>query len=47
MDQLVEVLAQFLDEPADPQNQGATPVIADLHSGNNRGIHVIENKPTK
>ena len=43
MDQLVEVLAQLLDEPAGPQNQDAAPAIADLHSGNDRGIHVIEN----
>jgi hypothetical protein len=46
MDQLVEVLAQLLDEPASPQNQNAA-VIADLHSGNDRGIHVIESEPEK
>jgi len=43
MDQLVEVLAQLLDEPAGPQTQDTAPAIADLPSGNDRGIHVIEN----
>jgi hypothetical protein len=47
MDQLIEVLAQLLDEPASPQNQDAALVMADLHSEYDGGIHVIENKPTK
>jgi len=47
MDQLVEVLAQLLDEPASPQNPDAAPPIADLHSGHDRGIHVIGNKLKK
>jgi hypothetical protein len=47
MDELVEVLAQLLDEPAGTQNQDASPAIADLHSGDDRGIHVIESEPEK
>jgi len=45
MEQLAEVLAQLLDEPAGPQNQGTEPAIADLHSENARVIHVIEKEP--
>ena len=45
MDQLVEVLAQLLDDAADQQNQHVAPAIADLHSGNDRVIHVIEKEP--
>lgn len=47
MEQLVEVLAQLLEEPAGPLNQGAAPVIADLHSGDGRVINVIEKEPEK
>ena len=44
MDELVEVLAQMLDEPTSAENQGTTPAIVDLHSPNDRVIHVIEPK---
>jgi hypothetical protein len=47
MDQLVEVLAQLLDDAACPQNQDPAPAIEDLHSGNVRGIHVIEEQPER
>jgi hypothetical protein len=47
MDQLVEVLVQLLAESASPQNQDAPPAIVDLHSGDDRGIHVIERQPKK
>jgi hypothetical protein len=45
MDQLVEVLAQLLEEPVGPQNQGHLVGMSDLHLGNDRGIHVIEKEP--
>lgn len=48
MDQLVEVLAQLLEEPQDPASgagdqAGATPV-DDLRSGDDRVIHVVTNQ---
>jgi hypothetical protein len=47
MDQLVEVLAQLLDEPAEPQNEGSAVVIADLHLKDARVIHVVEKEAEK
>jgi hypothetical protein len=47
MDQLVEALAQLLDEPAGAKNQGAAAATTDLHSRDERGTHVMESKPTK
>jgi len=47
MDQLVEALAQLLDEPAHPQIQPVAPAVSDLHLGDNRAIHVIDNEPKK
>jgi hypothetical protein len=49
LDQLVEVLARLLDEapnpPAPPENNPASvTAIADLRSGNDRAIHVVEKK---
>jgi len=48
MDQLVEVLAQLLEEtpnpPAAADNQAGNTVIADLHSGDDRVIHVVAKK---
>ena len=46
MDQLVEVLAQLLEENQDPMVKAADenpglPAIADLHSGSDRVIHVV------
>lgn len=51
MDQLVEVLAQLLEEPQNPQtaaadNQG-TAAVADLRSGPARAIHVVVNNEEK
>jgi hypothetical protein len=40
MDQLVEALAQLLEEPSEEGNQGEA---ADLHSRDNRVNPVIEN----
>jgi hypothetical protein len=47
MDQLVEALAQLLDDPADPRNSDAQRAMANLLSGDDRGIHVIERQPKK
>jgi hypothetical protein len=47
MDQLIEVLAQLLDEPVSAPNPGAAPPAADLHSGNDRVIHVVVQNPNK
>jgi hypothetical protein len=49
LDQLVEVLAQLLEEQpnppaADADESGTTPAIAELHLGNDRAIHVVVNK---
>jgi len=49
LDQLVEVLAQLLEEaPNTPaaaaDNPGTITAIADLRSGNDRAIHVVVKK---
>lgn len=48
MDQLVEVLAQLLEEPLNPaaaaDNPAGNTAIADLHSGDDRVIHVVAKK---
>ena len=47
MDQLVEVLAQLLQLPEDPEEEGAIPSMIDLHSPGPRAIHVMENSSDK
>lgn len=51
MDQLVEVLAQLLEEPQNPQTAAAdnqdTAAIADLRSADDRVIHVVGKNPKK
>jgi hypothetical protein len=51
MDQLVEVLAQLLEEPEKPAagaaKQGIVPATADLRSGATGVIHVVGKNPKK
>jgi hypothetical protein len=47
MDQLVEVLAQLLEEPTGHGTVAASSSVAHLHSGDARDIHVVESKSPK